>query len=307
MDKYDHLRGCLVGLALGDAIGTTLEFEPRDTYEPIDDLVGGGPFDLEPGQWTDDTSMALCLAASLIKSEGFDPRDQMQRYQRWQNDGYFSSAGNCFDIGATVESALMTFEITGDPFSGPTDEWSAGNGSIMRLAPIPMFYHADHEKAVACSKESSRTTHGAPESVAACQLLGSILWQAINGADKRALLEVPCIMLKKLNIELPEKIEVVGEGSYRDKQRDEIRGTGYVVDCLEAALWCFHRTESYRDAVLLAANLGEDADTTAAVCGQIAGAHYGLKAIPKEWLIRLYNYETIVQMADELGGGLGQR
>ena len=115
MQKEDRIRGTLVGLALGDAIGTTLEFKPRDSYDPIDDLVGGGPFELEPGQWTDDTSMALCLANSLIESKGFDPLDQMKRYARWYREGYCSSTGNCFDIGATVETALLSFESSEIP------------------------------------------------------------------------------------------------------------------------------------------------------------------------------------------------
>ena len=300
MDKYDHLRGCLVGLALGDAIGTTLEFKPRDMYEPIDDLVGGGPFELEAGEWTDDTSMALCLANSLIYSRGFDPRDQMGRYVRWYREGYCSSIGSCFDIGMTVGSALNAFEETQEPFSGPTDPLTAGNGSIMRLAPVPMFYNSNYQQAVFYSGESSRTTHGAPESVAACHLLGSLLWHALNGADKSDLLTSNVESLLAISISLPKKINAIANGCFRTKHRDDIRGNGYVVDSLEAALWCFYQTETYRDAVLLAANLGDDADTTAAICGQLAGARYGLDAIPSMWRLRLCQYEMILQTADSL-------
>jgi ADP-ribosylglycohydrolase len=117
-----------MGLAAGDALGTTLEFSRPGSFTPIDDMVGGGPFGLEPGQWTDDTSMALCLAESLIECQGFDPRDQMQRYVRWYRDGHLSSTGICFDIGNTVGAALGAFEHTGEPFSGLTDPHSAGNG-----------------------------------------------------------------------------------------------------------------------------------------------------------------------------------
>ena len=136
----NRFRGCLVGLAVGDAIGTTVEFKERGSFAPVTDLVGGGPFNLKAGQWTDDTSMALCLAKSLLISKGFDANDLMSRFCRWWNEGYLSSTGECFDIGVTVSESLLSYTLSGNPFSGSTDPMSAGNGSIMRLAPIPMFF-----------------------------------------------------------------------------------------------------------------------------------------------------------------------
>ena len=132
----DRYRGALLGLAVGDALGTTLEFKAPGTFKPITDLVGGGPFGLKPGQWTDDTSMALCLAESLIEKRGFDPKDQMDRYCRWWKEGYLSSTGTCFDIGITVKTALAHYLRSGEPFAGSTDPFTAGNGSLMRLAPV---------------------------------------------------------------------------------------------------------------------------------------------------------------------------
>jgi ADP-ribosyl-[dinitrogen reductase] hydrolase len=158
MDRLERFKGCLLGLAVGDALGTTLEFRPPGTFKPISDIVGGGPFRLKPGEWTDDTSMALCLAESLIEKNGFDPRDQMQRYVRWFREGYMSSNGRCFDIGNTTREALTRFERTGNPFSGPKHETSAGNGSIMRLAAVPLFYAGTPEEAINRSAESSRTS-----------------------------------------------------------------------------------------------------------------------------------------------------
>jgi hypothetical protein len=133
----DRLRGAMIGLAVGDALGATLEFRAPGTFEPITDMVGGGPFDLAPGEWTDDTTMALCLAESLIEKSGFDAEDQMRRYVRWYRDGYLSVKNRCFDIGPTTAAALRRFEKNGDPFAGDTDRYTAGNGSIMRLAPAP--------------------------------------------------------------------------------------------------------------------------------------------------------------------------
>src|SRR5688500_928565 len=136
----DRVRGAPLGLAAGDALGTTLEFQRPGTFTPIDEMVGGGPFVLEPGQWTDDTSMALCLAESLLECNGFDPVDQLRRYVRWYREGHHSSTGRCFDIGSTVRAALQRFEETGEPWCGSTDPQTAGNGSLMRLAPVVLFY-----------------------------------------------------------------------------------------------------------------------------------------------------------------------
>ena len=293
----DRMQGCLLGLACGDAVGTTVEFRPRGTFPDVTDMVGGGPFQLEPGQWTDDTSMALCLATSLIECSGFDPVDQIRRYVRWYREGYLSSTGECFDIGNTTASALCRFMDDGNPFAGPTSPTSAGNGSIMRLAPVPMFFFPDKAKIVHFSGESSRTTHGAAECVEACRLFGLLLANALEGKDKEAVLYGHGF---EPGSNTTPTIRQIAEGQYRDKSRDELSGSGYVVESLEAALWCFLATDNFRDAVLAAVNLGDDADTTAAVCGQVAGAFYGRSGIPAEWLDRLCMREEIEQLAERL-------
>jgi len=293
----DRFRGCLLGLACGDAVGTAVEFKPRGAFRPVTDMVGGGPFKLEAGEWTDDTSMALCLAASLLERDGFDPRDQMERYCRWQTEGYLSSNGVCFDIGNTVARALHRYRATGDPFSGSTDAHTAGNGSLMRLAPVPMYYAQDLARVAHFSGESSRTTHGAREAVDACRLFGVMVALALRGEPKEAILSGSHSALLQ---DLAPAIQEIAAGRYAAKQREEIRGTGYVVACLEAALWCFFHSGNYRDAILLAANLGDDADTTAAVCGQIAGAHYASAGIPEDWTAKLALRAQIKDFADRL-------
>jgi len=167
----DRARGALLGLACGDAVGTTVEFKLRGTFHPLTDMVGGGPFRLQAGQWTDDTSMALCLGESLLACGGFDARDQMERYLRWFRSGYQSSTGRCFDVGNTVLEALLEFERTGEPVCGPAEPNRAGNGSIMRLAPVVLFFHPDRDAVDHHAAESSRTTHGAEEAVASCRIL----------------------------------------------------------------------------------------------------------------------------------------
>ena len=290
----DRFRGCLLGLAVGDAVGTTVEFKSRGSFPPVTDLVGGGPFGLKPGQWTDDTSMALCLATSLITKKGFDPADQMDRYWDWYKNGYLSSTGRCFDIGNTVRYALDRYHRTGQPFSGSDSPNSAGNGSLMRLAPIPMFYFPDLEKIIHFAGESSRTTHGALECIEACQLFAEMIYLALSGQSKDQIL-----FESKIKVSAP-KINEIANGNYAQKTITQIRGTGYVVESLEAALWCFYQTDSFESAILQAANLGDDADTTAAICGQIAGAYYGESQIPVKWLERLTMRAEIASLADQL-------
>lgn len=279
-----------MGLACGDAVGTTLEFRSPGTFAPITDMVGGGPFDLAPGQWTDDTSMALCLAESLIEMHGFDAHDQMERYVRWYRTGYLSSTGRCFDIGNTTRQALERFERTGNPFSGPTDRATAGNGSIMRLAPVPMFFAKHPEEAIEYAAESSRTTHGSVLAVDACRYMAGIIVGALNGETKEALLAPIYCPIPGYWDDHPlcPEITEIAAGSFKRRNPPEIRGTGYVVQSLEAALWAFHHSTTFQDGCLAAVNLGDDADTTGAIYGQIAGAYYGKTAIPSPWLDKLH-------------------
>ena len=298
----DRFRGCLMGLAAGDALGTTLEFETPGSFEPIDDMVGGGPFELMPGQWTDDTSMALCLATSLIESGGFDPKDQMERYVRWWRDGYLSSTGECFDIGFTTRTALSHFRNTGEPYSGPTDPATAGNGSLMRLAPAPMYFAGDARAAIDRSSDSSRTTHGAEEAVDACRYFSGLLVGALNGADKDTFLSPRYCPIEGHwdKNPLAAKIAAIADGSFKDRDYPEIKGTGYVVDTLETVLWAFHHSQDFRDGALKVVNLGNDADTTGAIYGQIAGAFYGVEAIPAGWRERLIMTAEIRAISDSL-------
>lgn len=298
LDLRERYRGALLGLAVGDAVGTTVEFSPRGTFAPVTDMTGGGPFRLEAGQWTDDTSMALCLAASLTEKGDFDARDQMDRYCAWMQHGYMSSTGSCFDIGTTTSAALRNYLRTNNPYSGSSDPRAAGNGSLMRLAPVPMFYYPDITAAIRHSGESSRTTHASPECVDACRYFALLLCQAFAGKEKDELLAPP--EDDPFTPPLAHKIAAISRGGYRTKTRDRIVGNGYVVNSLEAALWSFATTTTYEEAILAAVNLGDDADTTAAICGQIAGAYYGVSAIPATWLAKVALRGEIEELADRL-------
>lgn len=295
-------QGVVLGLAAGDALGTTVEFKVPGSFTPLTDMVGGGPFGLAPGQWTDDTSMALCLGESLVDCQGFNPRDQMDRYVRWWKTGYRSSTGVCFDIGNTVRAALSSYLATGNPYSGSTDPRSAGNGSLMRLGPIPLAYRRDPARALIMASDSSRTTHAAIECLDACRVWTALIIAALTGWSKHDLCSVGWRQLPGFHPdnELAPRVAAVVNGSYRERQPPQIRGLGYVVDSLEAALWAFYRSESFREGALLAANLGDDADTTAAIYGQLAGAYYGVEVVPQTWRAKLAAYELITGLADQL-------
>lgn len=290
----ERFRGTLLGLACGDAVGTTVEFKSRGSFAPVTGMTGGGPFALQPGEWTDDTSMALCLAASLVYRRGFDAIDQMNRYCNWREVGYMSSNGRCFDIGVTVAQALDRYLASGDPFAGDIDPRTAGNGALMRLAPVALFFYESGDQVCRYSGESTRTTHAAQEAIDCSRLFGLQLRHALSGASKHEIFSV------RVPEPLSAKVNAIAQGAFLEKSATQIRGSGYCVDSLEAALWCFATTDSFEAAILQAANLGDDADTTAAICGQIAGAFYGVDGIPAGWRRTLVMHDEIETLAHQL-------
>jgi ADP-ribosyl-[dinitrogen reductase] hydrolase len=284
----DRQRGALIGLGVGDALGAAVEFERPGDFPEVTGYRGGGPHGLAPGEWTDDTSMALALADS-IASAGWDLDDQARRYLAWLHRAEYSVNDECFDIGGTTLGALLRFEKTGNArTSGDTSEHASGNGSIMRLGPVPIRY-ADLfpdrlDELVRLLVESSLPTHASPQCLSACAYMGLVLAGLIHGCAREDILAPswpPLLRLREIHSLHPE-VDAVAAGSFRAKQPPEIAGSGYVVKSLEAALWAFHDAKDFRQAVLRAVNLGDDADTTGAVCGQLAGAYWGESGIPPE-------------------------
>jgi ADP-ribosyl-[dinitrogen reductase] hydrolase len=298
----ERYPGCLLGLATGDALGTTLEFQDPGEFTPLTDMIGGGPFNLRAGEWTDDTSMALCLAESLITQRCFDPIHQLETYVRWWRNGHLSVKGRCFDIGITTARALSRFETDREEYPGSTDPGAAGNGSLMRLAPAPLAFAANPMRAIETAGQSSRTTHGTIECIDACRYFAGLLLAAINGLSKEEILNndyepaVKCFLQNPLG---PKVLEIAS-GSFKRKEPPIIRGSGYVIHTLEAALWAFQKTDNFRDGALKVVNLGEDADTTGAVYGQLAGAYYGVESIPIDWREKLAMREMIERRAAQL-------
>lgn len=291
----DRALGSFIGLAVGDALGSTLEFCTRDSIPLHTEMIGGGHHRLKPGQWTDDTSMAICLARSLASNPGLDPSDLMTRFAKWRDEGEESCTGRSFDIGRTTSASISSFLNDGDPIAGLISADTAGNGSIMRLAPAVLRHIGDENGAAAAARLQSATTHGAPACIEACDLLARILHRAITGKPK-SLAE---ISFERIVSKHPD-LKAIASKAWRLKSRDAIASSGYVASTLEAALWAVDTTTTFEDALVLAVNLGNDADTVGAVTGQIAGAVYGLSNIPERWLEPLAWRAQLIDLGNQV-------
>ena len=287
-DNLNYWLGSFVGLAIGDQLGSPIEGKKTDQFEPITDIVDGS-------FWTDDTSQALCLADSLVTVGKLDPIDQLQRYVRWLFGGYLSSQELAYGAGSTARQAITDFRDSGQP--KPVTN-ATSNGALMRLTPIPLFYAKDLKLAIQMSGESATTTHGSPICVDACRLYSSLIVKAIGGANKTTILEYQADLWQDRS--LVPSVDQVARGSYRHKEPPEIKGTIHIVEVMEAALWAFDRSSSFSEGALLAVNLGHDTDTTGAIFGQLAGAHYGYDKIPDHWKSQLVNRALIEYLALKL-------
>ncbi len=293
MTLNERAIGGLLALACGDALANGVEFSPRGSAD-IKDMNSTRRY-LPVGQWSDDTGLALCLGESLVARNGFDAADQMRRYEGFydRQEGWPSELA--LAPGNTLGAALKKFKYTDEPFAGSTHPLAAGNGGLMRLLPAVLAAHPDLELIRLWAKESTRTTHGAEECLEASELLAMIIHQLLLGEPKNQALEAG-----KDEAWKSKKITALAQGDYLQKADALIKAKSYVVDTLEAALWCFSTTDSLEAALLAAANLGDDCDTVAAITGQLAGCHYGLNAIPADWLNVLMEKDRIEQLAQRL-------
>lgn len=299
--QCEQALGSLLGVAVGDALGAPVEFMAPGTFPPVTGMMACGRGSLPQGHWTDDTAMTLCLADSLLHCGGFDARDQMDRYLRWFDEGYNSSTGKVYGIGQATFKALQRYRKTNNPLAGETSPRSAGNGSLMRLAPIPIYYHDNLDNAAHYGGESSRTTHALQICVDACRFYAALIWHALQGASKEDIFAAAHRFFQKKSGESPDDaLRSVAEGSFMRKEPPEITGAGYVISSLEAALWAFAKADTFAEGMLLAVNLGQDADTVGAIFGQLAGAFWGLPAIPSQWLDSLHKKDHISGIAVRL-------
>ena len=298
-DFLSRARGALVGLAVGDAVGTTNEFKVASTFKPITDMVGGGPFLLKPGQWTDDTSMALCLADSLLAKGHYDSFDVMERYQRWFSKGYRSSTDRCFDIGGQVRAALFDFEHEQRIPRTAERTTSAGNGAIMRLAPVVIagFEHREIREIVVTAGLSARETHYSVEAEAATEVFAALLVGALLGWAPEHIINVGWASTGPAFDEMAARV-ISTDPAERASWESET--SGYIVHGLRLAVHGLLDFPSFKDATLAIANMGGDSDTNAAIYGQLGGAFYGVEAIPASWRSTLHQGEEIDALARAL-------
>jgi ADP-ribosylglycohydrolase len=279
----ERFLGSLLGLAIGDALAAATQYRRPGRFAPVGDLLGGGPFDLPRGGWSDDTAMALLLAESLLESNGFDPRDQVARYTRWQREGHLSATGQCLGITAGTARALGRAQWRRQVFPGSHDPHVLDPEVLSRVAPVVMYFFADASLAQQHAAEAARTTCQAPAALAACRSLARALHAALAGQPRHAILEAAAST----------------PGGPADTATPAERGAT-APQALSCALDAFSRTASFRDAVLAAANLGGNSDVIAAVCGALAGAHYSAGAIPTLWRNSLMKRELVEGAADRL-------
>lgn len=284
----------LMGLIVGDAMGVPVEFNPRDSFK-VSDMIGYGTYDLPAGSWSDDSSMMLATVESIARLGEIDTDDIMKNFVRWVNDGEFTPYGELFDIGRATRNAIQRY-VQGIPAEqcGGTAEWDNGNGSLMRILPLA-FLDCDYETVNAVSS----LTHAHEISIAACRVYVYIARQLFHGKTLEEIYN--CFGMKQSTF---ERLPIL-----KDLTRDEIKSTGYVVDTLEAALWCNLNSSSFRECILLAVNLGDDTDTVAAVAGGLAGIIYGVggeRGIPEEWINQLAKKEWIADLCGKFEKSLGK-
>jgi ADP-ribosylglycohydrolase len=294
----DRFLGAMFGLAIGDALAAPTQMAKPGSFVLVADLLGGGPYDLPRGAWTDDTAMALCLAESLLECRGFDPRDQVARYTRWQKEGHLSATGECVGITAATTRALAMAQWRRQPFGGSHDPKALDPEPVARIAPAVLYFFADRRVAMAQAAEAARATSQAPETLGACRVVAAVLHAALSGAAKTAVL--PVADGGWASAKDGARLSAIAGGSYRDLGAEALKPRGGALDVLECALWAFHRTGSFRDGALAAVNLGGHSDVIGALYGQIAGAHYGFGAMPVGWRRGVARPDLITDLADRL-------
>ena len=277
MNMQDRLSGCFWGLVVGDALGAPIEFYPRDRHTEVRDMISGGKFNLPVGGWTDDTSMALCLAHSLIKDRNLDSADLLNRFWGWASKNEHCSGSRAIGFGQNTLRSLSRFNRTGQLVASSNGRSSDGNGTIMRLAPLPIVHNDNLNALRQLARTQSYTTHASEKAADCCELLSIILHQIFQGVPFKESYRAA------QNTAWNPEVIALSNGDWAQKNRDEISSEGYVVHTLEAALWSIHTTHSFEEALIKAVNLGHDADTVGAVTGQIAGALYGVQNIPARW------------------------
>ena len=291
----DRSMGALLGLAVGDALGAPYEGLARDSYPRVSEYSAAGVHGLDPGGWTDDTAMAICLAESLLARGGLNERDLLARFLRWYRMGENSCTGAAVGISRKTRAALERFERSG-LIDAAAELENAGNGAIMRLAPVAIFFRRSETETRHAAVRQARVTHTSEPALAAVECFADLLFAGLRTGDPDAVSRAASSYRGLAALRDP-----------RGKRREQISSAPRAVDTLEAALWCLGRAAGFDAAVIEAVNLGGDADTIGAVTGQLAGAVFGASAIPPRWLAGLHSRARLADLARRLHEQGGRR
>jgi len=302
--KKERIAGGIFGVAVGDALGLSVEFRDREYLKehPVTTIKGYGTYLLPPGAWSDDTSLTLCTVDALL--EGYSPERIAAKFLMWFNEGLWTPYGTAFDIGRTTRKALLRLEAGVSPLEAGLDGmWDNGNGSLMRIFPVVAFVkNKPMEEQLRIVHEVSSITHKHPISLIACGIYTQIVVRILEGFSKEDAIKEGISVSRDYYLkdsrmkDYLDHFDRIFESIIFDAREEEISSSGYVVDTLETALWCFTRTNSYKQAVLKAVNLGGDTDTVGAVTGGLAGAYYSIEQIPKEWIEIIERKEAISRL-----------
>ncbi|MFS0780541.1 ADP-ribosylglycohydrolase family protein [Bacillus sp. 1P06AnD] len=310
--EREQIRGALIGFLTGDALGVPVEFLKRDSYPEVTGMRGYGTHNMPPGTWSDDGSMTLSMTESLV--DGFNLTDIQRKFCDWLYRCHWTYNGKAvFDVGITTATALRKVELgIAEGETGEKGERDNGNGSLMRILPLAFYIaHAcrKEEKRFSLIEEVSGITHAHIRSKIACSIYIEIALQLLDGKRLREAYEAmkPVIeqhYFKEKNEEERKHFSRILEDDLALLGREEIKSSGYVIDTLEASIWCLLTTDTYTDAVLKAVNLGEDTDTVGAVTGGIAGLYYGIEEIPEAWKRQLARIEDVEQLCIQFSESL---
>ena len=308
MNRRNFSKNILIGSAVGDALGVPVEFKSRQYLQqnPVTDMTGYGTYNMPPGTFSDDSSMMFCLAESLCN--GYNVNDIAEKFQMWMHEGYWTADGEVFDVGISTRKAINRLRVVKNPTeAGSTAESDNGNGSLMRILPLAIFTtDLSIDERCEIVKEVSSITHAHNRSVLACIYYIEF---ALNVLDSENLEEAYLNTNFWLKLFLEENeiyknefqyFERILRGKLIDLKEDELTSTGYVMDSLEASIWCLLHTDSYKNCVLKAVNLGHDTDTIACIAGGIAGIYYDVETIPTNWIEQLARVDDILYLAEQL-------
>lgn len=313
----NSIEDLLLGFITGDALGVPVEFKTREFLKnnPVKDMIGNGTYNQPKGTWSDDSTMTLCLAETLLDSE-FDLSKLANRFINWVDHGYWTPHGKLFDIGNTTRIAIERLRIIDDPLkAGGCNVNDNGNGALMRVLPLifELYYIKDKVQQYELIRDVTSLTHGHERSVLACfYYLTYASFQRSRSSTPMEMYRYTNTIFERLIQELSiDQEEVMHFGrllsnSIQDLEESEIKSSGYVIDTLEASMWCLLTTNTYKDAVLTAVNLGGDTDTIAAITGGIAGLRYGKSKIPEEWINSLAKLNDIDLLIDRLSDKYGE-